>query len=102
MFNILNIIEICNRKEPDRDDDMKCADWKRQPGVNRTLYTIQHSVVVELSVSKVPEQPNMLSHPLTILPCEAQTREVLPVSICKCKQSPPLTHLENQSISKEI
>ena len=26
---------IYNRKEPDRDDYINCADWKRQPCVNR-------------------------------------------------------------------
>ena len=63
MFNILNIIEICNRKEPDRDDYMKCADWKRQPGVNRTLYTISMVVEILQSVSKVPEQQSSIRHP---------------------------------------
>ena len=63
MFNILNIIEICNRGEPDRDDYIKCADWKRQPGVNRTLYTISMVVEILQSVGKVPEQQSSIRHP---------------------------------------
>ena len=63
MFNILNIIEICNRKEPDRDDYIKYADWKRQPGVNRTLYTISMVVEILQSVGKVPEQQSSIRHP---------------------------------------
>ena len=60
MFNILNIIEICNRKEPDRDDYMKCADWK---SVNRTLYTISMVLEILQSVGKVPEQQSFIRHP---------------------------------------
>ena len=30
MFNILNIIEICNRKEPDWENYIKCADWRER------------------------------------------------------------------------
>ena len=71
MFNILNIIEICNRKEPDRDDYIKCADWKRQPCANRMNAPPSlddPTVVIELklilqSVGKAPEQQSSIRHP---------------------------------------